>query len=253
MRVKLAVAYDGTEYHGWQLQPNAITIEEELNNCLSELLKEPIQVIGASRTDAGVHSLGNIAVFDTQTRMPAEKISYAMNQRLPSDIRIQSSEECPADFHPRHCNTRKTYQYRILSSEFENPLFTRFCHHTHNHYNIEAMKEAAKYFVGEHDFASFCATASSAQTTIREIYELSVASEPAGNGINNCAELITITVTGNGFLYNMVRIIAGTLMEVGVGRFAPTKMKEILDGKDRQLAGPTAPACGLLLYSYEFV
>ena len=131
-RVRLIVAYDGTNYHGWQVQNNGITIESELNRCLSELLAEPIEVIGASRTDAGVHALGNVAVFDTNARMPAEKISYALNQRLPEDIRIQKSEEVPADWHPRYCDSRKTYEYHIYRGEFALPtkrLYSLFTYH----------------------------------------------------------------------------------------------------------------------------
>ena len=128
MRVKLVVAYDGTDYCGWQLQNNGVTVEEVLNKALSDLCGEEIQVIGASRTDSGVHAYGNVAVFDSNTRIPAEKISYALNQRLPEDVRVQSSEEVAPDFHPRHCNSRKTYEYRILNSSFEQPIGSRYVH-----------------------------------------------------------------------------------------------------------------------------
>lgn len=243
-RVRLTVAYDGTNYHGWQIQNNGITIESELNRCLSDLLGEPVEVIGASRTDSGVHALGNIAVFDTESPMPAEKISYALNQRLPEDIRIQRSEEVAADWHPRHCESRKTYEYRIYRGEFPMPVRRLYAYFTYRSLCVEDMREAAAYLVGEHDFKSFCQTGAQVESTVRTIYLIEV--EEQG------AELV-IRVCGNGFLYNMVRIIAGTLMEVGKGRRAPSDMPAILDAKDRRAAGPTAPAHGLTLMRYEFL
>lgn len=242
-RVRLTVAYDGTNYHGWQVQNNGITIESELNRCLSELLGEQIAVIGASRTDAGVHALGNIAVFDTNARMPAEKISYALNQRLPEDIRIQRSEEVAADWHPRRCKSRKTYEYRIYRGEFPMPVKRLYSYFTYRPLDVTAMREAADVLVGEHDFKSFCQTGAQAESTVRTVYELKV--EEQG------PELV-IRVCGSGFLYNMVRIIAGTLMEVGEGKRAPQQMRDILERKDRSAAGPTAPAHGLTLIKYEF-
>lgn len=242
-RVKLVVAYDGTAYHGWQFQPGAPTIEGELNKYLSALLQEEIQVIGASRTDSGVHALCNVAVFDTNTCIPAEKISYALNQRLPQDIRIQSSQEVSASFHPRHCASRKTYEYRILNRPFPIPTKRLYAHFTYVPLNVDKMAQAAEYLVGEHDFKSFCAAAAAVDSTVRRIYELNVEKE---------GEEILIRVCGNGFLYNMVRIIAGTLMEVGRGNLEPEQIGKILDARERQAAGPTAPACGLTLVKYEF-
>lgn len=242
-RVKLVVAYDGTAYHGWQLQPGVPTIEGELNRSLRELLQEEIQVMGASRTDCGVHALCNVAVFDTNTRIPAEKISYALNQKLPEDIRIQSSVQVPDYFHPRHCASKKTYEYRILNCPFPIPTKRLYAHFTYVPLDVEKMAQAAEFLVGEHDFKSFCAAAAVVESTVRRIYELSVEKEGSE---------IVIRVQGNGFLYNMVRIIAGTLMEVGRGNVEPEKVREILDAKDRQAAGPTAPACGLTLVKYEF-
>ena len=142
-RVRLTVAYDGTNYHGWQVQNNGITIESELNRCLSDLLKEDIQVIGASRTDSGVHALGNIAVFDTASRMPAEKISYALNQRLPEDIRIQRSEEVAPDWHPRYVTSRKTYEYRIYRGEFPMPVKRLYALFSYRSFDVEKMQQAA--------------------------------------------------------------------------------------------------------------
>ena len=242
-RVLLTVAYDGTAYHGWQLQKNGNTIEAELNRHLTQLLGESVQVSGASRTDAGVHALGNLAVFDTESKIPPEKISYALNQRLPEDIRIRGSREVRPDFHPRRCETRKTYEYRITCGEFPVPTKRLYSHFTYRKMDLKAMQKAAEYLVGEHDFQSFCAAGNQTETTVRTIYSLSV-KEQDGD--------ILIRVCGNGFLYNMVRILAGTLMEVGIGHLKPEQMQEILHARDRQAAGPTAPARGLLLVGYEY-
>ena len=204
-RIKLVVAYDGTAYSGWQVQPGVKTIEGELNRCLSELLGEEIQVIGASRTDSGVHALCNVAVFDTGARIPGEKVSYALNQRLPEDIRIRESSEVDSDFHPRHCNSIKTYEYRILNAPFAIPTRRLYTHFTYVPLDVELMQKGADYLIGEHDFKSFCSTAAVVETTVRTITDIQI--EKAGNEIS-------IRVCGTGFLYNMVRIIAGTLMEI---------------------------------------
>ena len=243
-RVMLIVAYDGTEYHGWQVQPNARTIEGELNRCLSELLQEDIQVIGASRTDAGVHAKGNIAVFDTDARMPAEKISYALNQRLPKDIVIQKSCQVDADFHPRHCDTRKTYSYHIYRGEFPMPLRTRYSYFTYVPLDVTKMREAAALFLGEHDFKSFCSANIQVESTVRTIEFLDVTEDD---------QELVITIRGNGFLYNMVRIIAGTLVDVGRGFLAVEDIPDILKACNRERAGQTLPACGLVLEKYEFL
>lgn len=243
-RIKLTVAYDGTNYHGWQLQPNGRTIESELNAHLSDLLEEEVRVIGASRTDAGVHALCNVAVFDTNARMAGDKISYALNQRLPEDIRIQKSEEVELNWHPRQCESKKTYEYRIVCSEFPIPTKRLYSYFTYHQLDEKKMQKAAGYLVGEHDFKSFCATASQAESTIRTIYKVEV---------NAKGSEIIMKITGNGFLYNMVRIIAGTLMEVGMGKREPEEIKNIIEAKDRKKAGPTAPAHGLMLASYEFL
>ena len=243
-RVRLTVAYDGTNYHGWQIQNNGITIESELNRALSDLLHEEIQVIGASRSDSGVHALGNIAVFDTTSRMPAEKVSYALNQRLPEDIRIQCSEEVAADWHPRYCESRKTYEYRIYRGQFPLPTKRLYSLFSYHNYDVAKMQEAAGYLVGEHDFKSFCQVGAQVQSTVRTLYQAQV--EEQGDDL-------VIRVCGNGFLYNMVRIIAGTLMEVGQGKRSPEDIPTILEKRDRAAAGPTAPAHGLTLMKYEFL
>lgn len=242
-RVKLTVAYDGTNYCGWQIQPNGVTIEEKLNRALYELFGEEIRVTGASRTDAGVHSLGNVCVFETQARMPAEKISYALNQRLPDDIVVIDSCEVPADFHPRFSKSRKTYEYRILNRRFPDPtrrLDTYFYHHA---LDVPKMKEAAARLEGEHDFKSFASIHTQAETSVRTIYSCTV---------TKTDDIITIRVTGSGFLYNMVRIIAGTLVKVGAGDIEPAEIDDILAACDRSAAGPTAPACGLTMIGLEY-
>ena len=238
-RIKLTVAYDGTDYHGWQYQPGAKTIEGELNNALSELLNEDITVVGASRTDAGVHALCNIAVFDTASPIPAKKISYALNRHLPPDIRIRKSEAAANDYHPRRVNSRKTYEYRIHSADFPIPTMRLYHHFTYHRLDTEKMQIAAEYLIGEHDFKSFCAVGAVVETTVRTIYEASVTAVKSDE--------IIITVTGNGFLYNMVRIIAGTLIDIGMGKYPPEHMKEIILTQNRTAAGPTAPAKGLSL------
>lgn len=242
-RVKLTVAYDGTNYCGWQLQSNGVTIEEKLNQALGSLFGEEIRVIGASRTDAGVHSLGNVCIFDTEARMPAEKISYALNQRLPDDIVVVDSCEVDAGFHPRFSKSRKTYEYRILNRRFPDPtrrLDTLFFHHP---LQVERMQQAAAYLVGEHDFKSFASVHMQAETSVRTIYACEVSKRE---------DVICIRVTGNGFLYNMVRIIAGTLIKVGAGDIEPEEMELILRACDRSAAGPTAPAHGLTMIGLEY-
>lgn len=242
-RVKMIVAYDGTSYCGWQIQNNGITIEEVLNRTLTDLLKEPVIVTGASRTDSGVHSEGNVAVFDTENRMPADKICFALNQRLPDDIRVLHSEEVSETYHPRKQNCVKTYDYKIMNRKIEIPtmrLYSYFCYFP---LDVEKMREAAAYLVGEHDFKSFCTARGQAEETVRTIYSLEVLKSD---------DLITIRIKGNGFLYNMVRIIAGTLMKVGMGVYPPHHLEEILDARDRNAAGPKAAAKGLTLVSLEY-
>lgn len=292
-RILLRVAYDGTGYHGWQVQPNAKTIEGELNRVLTQLTGEEIQVTGASRTDAGVHALGNVAVFDTASRIPAEKFSYALNQRLPEDIVVQSSVQVDDDFHPRHCDCRKTYEYDILNRTFPLPVYRNTAYFLYGDLDLDAMRRACQAFLGEHDFASFCAAGAQVQTTVRTIYSLEVLEQPlTGAGISDtpasvvtgqnpadpicqlpetAAEglaqsetaatgqpqtsperLLTIRVRGNGFLYNMVRIIAGTLVEVGRGHIRPEEIEGIIAACDRAKAGPTAPARGLRLVEIKY-
>ncbi len=242
-RVKLTIAYDGTNYCGWQIQPNGITIEEVLNKAIKKLTGENIAVIGASRTDSGVHAMGNVAVFDTETTIPAEKIAMALNQRLPEDIVIRKSEEVPLDFHPRYCDCSKTYEYHIINTQIPVPTKRLTNYFVSYVLDLEKMRQAASYLVGEHDFVSFCNVRTDVESTVRTITALDILQ----NG-----EEITIRITGNGFLYNMVRIIVGTLIRVGRGFYEPEKVKEILEAKDRKAAGVTAPAQGLMLMEIHY-
>lgn len=243
-RVKLLIAYDGTNYCGWQKQINGITVEEVINKTLTDLLNEDIEVIGASRTDSGVHALANVAVFDTETKIPAEKISFALNQRLPEDITIQGSEEVSPHFHPRYCNSTKTYEYKILNRRFDMPINRLYTHFVYMPLDVEKMKKAAEYIVGEHDFKSFCSARSQVSDTVRTVYSLDID--------KNDEDIITFRISGNGFLYNMVRIIVGTLIKVGLSVYPPEYVKEIIDAMDRNVAGPKAPAKGLTLIGIEY-
>lgn len=307
-RYKLTVSYDGTAYCGWQVQPNGITIEGVLNQALTDLLGQEVQVIGASRTDSGVHALGNVCVFDAETRIPADKLKMALNQRLPEDIRVRESFEVADDFHPRHADTVKTYEYKIYNDRIENPLYRLYSKFCYIPLDTEKMQEAASYIVGEHDFTAFCSAGSSVVDKTRTIYSCDIIvhdvsdsnvsdsnvsdsdksdSETHYPGMNDSdmsysgsaicennkdseaagiissdnenrdevwrGRMITIRITGNGFLYNMVRIIAGTLMEVGSGRLAPEAVKEIIESKDRSRAGDTAEARGLTLVEIRYL
>ena len=290
-RILLSVAYDGTDYAGFQAQKSGVpTIEGELNRALTELTGVPVEVIGASRTDSGVHARCNLAVFDTESRIPPEKFAHAINVRLPDQICVQTSMEVPADFHPRRCSTVKTYEYRIWNAQMPDPMRRLYTYFSRYRFDIDKMREAAAYLVGEHDFKSFCSTYTSAKTTVREVLAVEVeeilpgcetalpgsetalpGSETAlpgseialtgteialtGSDITLTGSEIALTgsVTGRGFLYNMVRIIAGTLMEVGRGAKTPDQIPDILNACDRRAAGPTAPACGLTLVRYEIL
>ena len=242
-RIKLTIAYDGTNYCGWQVQPNGITVEEVVNKALKKLTGEDIQVIGASRTDSGVHALENVAVFDTHTTIPPERISYALNQRLPEDIVIVKSEEVAEDFHPRYCDCSKTYEYHILNTRIPIPTKRLTNYFVSYDLDVEKMRKAAGYLIGEHDFVSFCNVRTHVEDTVRTVTELEILKD---------GEEITIRISGNGFLYNMVRIIVGTLIRVGRGFYEPEKVKEILEAKDRKAAGVTAPPHGLILAEIRY-
>lgn len=242
-RVKLTIAYDGTNYCGWQIQPNGITIEEIVNKALSKLTGEKIVVIGASRTDSGVHAMGNVAVFDTETTIPPERVAMAVNRILPEDIVVVKSEEVPLDFHPRYCDCEKTYEYHIVNTRIPIPTKRLTNYFVSYELDLDKMREGASYLIGEHDFASFCNIKTDVESTVRTVKELEILE----NG-----EEITIQISGNGFLYNMVRIIVGTLIRVGRGFYEPVQVKEILEAKNRKAAGVTAPPHGLMLMEIRY-
>ena len=237
MRVLLTIEYDGTNYSGWQAQKNALSIQETIEDAILRATGERVRVTGAGRTDAGVHALAQMAHFDTDTTIPADKISYALNLVLPPDIRIRYSKEVPEWFHARKTAKTKHYRYVIYNDEHDCAINRNFCCFIRQPLDIAAMTKAASHFKGEHDFAAFCAQGS---TPVRTIFECTV--EKVGN-------YISIDVCGNGFLYNMVRIIAGTLIDVGRGRKKPEDIPKIILSKDRNNASATAPAKGLTLVS----
>ncbi len=237
-RIQIIVEYDGTNYAGWQRQENAMTVQQMLEEKLSLLTKEKIVLHGASRTDAGVHARGQSAHFDTLSRIPAEKFSYAVNTMLPEDIRVRCSREVPESFHARFSTKGKRYCYLFQVSPHSSPL--NRLNHAHVIYPLDEklMQEEANDLVGTHDFAAFAASGSVVRDTVRSIYRADV----VRNG-----EEICLTIEGSGFLYNMVRIIAGTLIGVGSGKIEPGAFKRAIQSKNRLDLGVTAPARGLTL------
>ncbi len=244
-RILLTVAYDGTDYHGWQAQDNGPTIEGELNKAIERLTGIVTEVIGASRTDSGVHGRGNRAVFDTDSTIPAEKFTAAINTFLPSDIRVISSLEVAPDWHPRKVRTIKTYEYRIDRGRVADPLRARYSWNVWGELDVDAMRRAAGYLIGEHDFTSFCAAASQVEDKTRNIVSIDIE--------DNSDDEMVIRVRGYGFLYNMVRIIVGTLIQVGFKKITPEELDGILKACDRTKAAETAPPQGLTLMSIEDV
>jgi tRNA pseudouridine38-40 synthase len=241
MQILLTIAYDGTNYAGWQRQENAIAVQEKIEDALSELLSEKSVVVrAASRTDAGVHALGQRAsFFAPNMKIPLDKFPTVLTSRLPQDISVTSAEIVPDDFNPRFNAKQKTYVYNILNATHANPLLGRYSAFVPRTLLLDAMLEATKHFIGKHDFAAFCATGSSAKTTVREIFNFKISKQE-----NN---LISLTVTGNAFLYNMVRILAGTIVYVGLGKISPQEIPEIIASKNRTRAGITMPPQGLVL------
>lgn len=283
-RILLTVAYDGTDFHGFaamkyesgaasgdvRRQVGSVaeeddtvhesrtaqrqtvrTVEDVLNDALTHLTGEEVTVMGASRTDAGVHAYGNLAAFDTASTIPPERFSHALNTVLPPDVRIVSSREVPPSFHPRRMEgAKKTYEYRIRNGAIPYPTERRYVYHYRSPLDVRAMHAAAQALTGVHDFTSFCNAQSQAKTRVREIFSIAVTEAEA----SLCGEpdrLIVLRVTGSGFLYHMVRIIAGTLIDVGRGHIPPDRVAEILAARNRAAAGPTAEPQGLFLTGYE--
>ncbi|MFC4765918.1 tRNA pseudouridine(38-40) synthase TruA [Effusibacillus consociatus] len=236
--IKLTVSYEGTDFHGFQVQPGLRTVQGELELALQKLTGEPVQVIGSGRTDAGVHAWGQIVNFHTASRIPTEKWAIALNVNLPQDLVVRAAEEVPESFHARFDAVGKIYRYQIDRGMFPDVFARRYAWHVPYLLDIEKMRKAAEYLVGELDFTSFCNAGTPLEDKVREIQQVTLVER--GN-------LLSITVQGSGFLWNMVRIIAGTLTDVGKGRIDPERIPEMLQALDRTKAGVTAPAHGLTL------
>lgn len=237
-KVKLVVAYDGTDFSGFQKQPGRRTIQGTLEEMLFRLTGEVIEVHGSGRTDAGVHALGQVCHFTTNHPIPPNKYAYILRNMLPNDLIVQNSEEVPLDFHARKSAYWKTYRYQITTKPVPNLFSRRFRTHWPEEVDLERMKEAAELLIGTHDFTSFCSPKTPIEDKVRTIYQWVIHHDEEG---------YFLEVTGNGFLYNMVRILVGTLVQVGKGRLHPSRIRTILAAKDRQAAGPTAPPEGLIL------
>lgn len=238
MRIALKIEYDGKNYCGWQCQQNGDTVQRQIELALDSLTGEGARVHGSGRTDAGVHALGQVAHFDTESSIPAEKFAYALNAQLPRDISVRQSFEAAADFHARFSAKGKHYRYVICNEPQRPALWHGRCMHVPYPLEVAAMRDAAAHFTGEHDFAALQSAGSAVKDTVRTIYSLEIAQEGG---------FITLDVKGNGFLYNMVRIMVGTLIEIGAGKLAPQAVADILAGGERAAAGATAKACGLYL------
>ena len=235
--IKIVVQYDGTDYCGWQRQPDSLGIQGHIENAIKEITKENVKIVGSGRTDAGVHALGQVANFKIESLIPIEKIPNALNSKLPRDISVVNSEEVECDFHARYNAKGKTYRYMIYTGEYRSPIYKGISYHVKYDLDFEKMKKEAKSLVGEYDFGGFVSSGSSAKSTVREIYDIQLYKQE---------DMIIVEVTGNGFLYNMVRIIVGTLVDIGRGKIT-NNMSEIIKSKKRGMCGHTAPAHGLFL------
>lgn len=237
-KIKLTIAYDGFPYHGWQIQPGCPTIEQTVEDALENLTGQKVELTGASRTDAGVSALGQTTVFQIDSPIPTENFAKAITHRLPTDITVVEAVEVPPDFDVIKDVKSKLYRYTIFTGEVRPVLQIRHCWHIPEKLDVAAMAKAAAFLVGKKDFKSFAAAADKRESSVRTIFRCDISTEESW---------IYIDVEGDGFLYNMVRNIVGTLVEAGVGRMEPEKMTDILDAKDRTAAGPIAPAEGLCL------
>lgn len=235
--------YEGTNYAGWQRQTNGISVQEVLENAFEAASGENVRIHGAGRTDAGVHAMAQVAHLDTQCSIPPEKICYALNMQLPPDICVKSSQQVDERFHARFCAKGKHYRYTIHNAAHASAVYRHTAAHVRGALDVAAMREAAAYILGTHDFACFCASGSEVKDTTRTVF---------GLGISQEEPFIRMDITGSGFLYHMVRIIAGTLIEIGQKKRLPVSMKQIIESKDRGRAGVTAPAKGLMLMSVYY-
>ena len=242
--IKLVIEYDGKEFNGWQKQPTKLNIQGEIERAIKQITGEDVDLTASGRTDAGVHAFGQVANFKTNSNIPIEKIPIALNSNLKKSILIKSAEEVEERFHSRLNCKRKTYRYIINNSKYGTAIYRNLETHIPMKLDIQKMQEAVQYFEGEHDFKAFKASGTSSKSSVRTIYKAEVID--AGN------ERIYIDLTGNGFLYNMVRIIAGTLVEVGLGKIEPNEIKTIIESKKRENAGKTLPPQGLYLVNVEY-
>ncbi|MGD9567259.1 MAG: tRNA pseudouridine(38-40) synthase TruA [Sedimentibacter sp.] len=241
--IKLKIAYDGTAYHGWQTQLNKATIQETIEQAISVIVKQKVNLTGSGRTDSGVHALGQVANFAADTNIPEDKIKIALNANLPLDIRIIESEDVPLEFNSRFDAHDKTYMYQIYNDRVWNPFYCRYSAFVPSYLDFEKMKLSAVALVGTHDFKGFMASGSQVKTTVRTVYEANLTKED---------KLIKLYITGNGFLYNMVRIIAGTLIDIGKSIKEPECIKEAINKMDRNLLGQTAEPQGLFLVNVNY-
>lgn len=242
-RVRLIIAYDGTGYVGWQTQNNGLAIQQVCEEALQTITGEKVTLQGSGRTDSGVHARAQVAHFDTSVRMDASKFAIAMNTRLPADIRVLYSEEAPPDFHARFSAKHKEYRYRMLLSPHANPFTRNTALHVHYNLDIQAMEQGAAAVVGEHDFNAFRSVGVPQESTVRTIYTSRLEQE---------GSYLTYIVSGSGFMYNMVRILTGTLLDIGTHRLPPDTMEKALASLRRCDAGPTAPAHGLTLWRVTY-
>ena len=241
--IKITIEYDGKDFNGWQKQPNKLNIQGEIERAIEEITGEKVELIASGRTDAGVHAIGQVANFKIEKDIPIEKIPYALNSKLKKSIRIKEAEEVPEKFHSRYTCKKKTYRYVINNSVQGTAIYRNLQYHFPEKLDQNKMNEAAGYLIGEHDFKSFKASGTSSKSSVRTIFDAKVTRE---------GELVIIELTGNGFLYNMVRIIAGTLIDVGINKINPKDVKNILEAKDRLKAGKTLPPNGLYLVNVEY-
>ena len=242
--IKLIIEYDGKEFNGWQKQPNKLNIQVTIEKAIEQITGEKVDLIASGRTDSGVHAYGQVANFKTNSNIPVEKIPMALNSNLKKSIIIKSAEEVDERFHSRITCKKKTYRYVINNSKYGTAIYRNLETHIPMKLDIEKMKLAVKYFEGEHDFKAFKASGTSSKSSVRTIYRADV--------IEKENDKIWIELTGNGFLYNMVRIIAGTLVDVGLGKIKPEEMKSIIESKNRENAGKTLPPQGLYLVKVEY-
>ena len=236
--IKLIIEYDGSKFGGWQKQTTKLNIQGEIEQAIKEITGEEIELTASGRTDAGVHSLGQVANFKTNSEIEIDKIPYAINSKLKKSIVIKSAEEVEENFHARYNCKGKKYKYIINNSEQGTAIYRGLECHIPQKLDIEKMQKAIKYFEGEHDFKGFRASGTSSKSSVRTIYKAEVKQE---------GEKITIELTGNGFMYNMVRIISGTIVDVGLGKVMPEEIPQLIASKDREKAGKTLPPYGLYL------